>query len=107
MKKSKGRKVYQYDLDNNLIGIFDGITEASEKTGCNRVDIGYCCRHVKGNNTVNGFYWRYEEDVSPLEKNKRKKAVKQMNSETHELINEFESITRASKEVGENESAEK
>ncbi len=60
-KSTKCIKVYQFDLYGNNIGIYDSITEASEKTQTSRTAIIGCLkgRYKKANN----FIWSYENNV--------------------------------------------
>ena len=52
-------KVAQYDLNDNLIAIFDSQREASEKTGTCRSSITRCC--TGNRKTAGGFKWKYLE----------------------------------------------
>ena len=56
--KSLKKKVYQYDLEWNLVSEYDSVTEASIKLNVNRASI---CKAIKGviNKTCKGFYWSY------------------------------------------------
>lgn len=50
-------KIAQYDLQDNLVHVYDSQREASEKTGANRTSITAC---VKGRRkTAGGFKWKY------------------------------------------------
>ena len=50
-------KVAQYDLNDNLITIFDSLNAAEKETGANRNRITQCC---KGNaKTAGGYKWKY------------------------------------------------
>ena len=57
-------KVCQYDLNNNLIKIWDSITEPSQFYNINKSNISNCCagRHE----TAKGFIWKYYKDVFPI-----------------------------------------
>ncbi len=59
MKKARfWRKVEQYDLQGNLIAVFDKIIIASKETQTNQGSIARCCRgKIK---TANGFKWQYD-----------------------------------------------
>ena len=52
-------KVAQYDLNDNLIAIFNSQREASEKTGVCRSSITRCC--TGNRKTAGGFKWKYLE----------------------------------------------
>ena len=53
------KKIAQYDLDGNLIKIWDCIKQASDELGIGRYGISDCCRHKQ--KTSGGFVWRYIE----------------------------------------------
>ena len=65
IRKSKPRivesirkSVYQYDLQGNLLAIYSGLAEASQKSGCNMTEIGQRCN---GNGrTCGGYLWNYK-----------------------------------------------
>ena len=50
-------KVAQYDLQDNLLAVFDSQREASEKTGTCRSSITRCVRGKR--KTAGGFKWKY------------------------------------------------
>ena len=52
-------KVCQYDLNDNLIAVFDSQREASEKTGTCRSSITRCC--TGNRKTAGGYKWKYLE----------------------------------------------
>ena len=56
-----GKKILQYDLDNNLINEFNSIREASEKTGIDRKSISNCARGIKHYNTAKGYKFKIKE----------------------------------------------
>lgn len=56
-----GRKILQFDLDDNLINEFNSIREASEKTGIDRKSISYCSKGIKSYNTAGGFKFKIKE----------------------------------------------
>ena len=55
----KAKRVYQYDLNGNLIRVWDYIKQASEELGINKESISKCCRGKR--KTAGGFIWRYAE----------------------------------------------
>ena len=57
--KKRQKKVAQYDLNDNLIAIFNSQREASEKTGVCRSSITRCC--TGNRKTAGGFKWKYLE----------------------------------------------
>lgn len=56
----KNKKVAQYDLNNNLINIYDSISKAALETKSSRTNISACCKNKQF--TCNNFIWRYVED---------------------------------------------
>lgn len=59
----RARKVAQYDLDGNLIRIWDYIKQAANTLGLGGAHISACCRGKKGRKTVGGFVWRYVDET--------------------------------------------
>lgn len=53
------RKVYQYDLNNKLIHIYDSIAECG-RCGYNIGAVGACCRGVDGYKTHKGYKWLFK-----------------------------------------------
>ena len=53
----QSKKVYQYDLENNLIAIYSSTGEAARKTGCSQAHIAACCRGER--KTHKGYKWSY------------------------------------------------
>lgn len=56
-----GRKILQYDLEDNLINEFNSIREASDKTGIDRKSISNCARGVKHFHTAHGYKFKIKE----------------------------------------------
>ena len=93
------KSVYQYNiLTGALVNKYSNLTDASATIGLNKQDLSKVCLSV--NKASKGFYWTYDyvERFIPLE-DKRKKKVQQYNIQD-EFINEFESVSEASKETG-------
>lgn len=73
-KKLKCKRVLQYDLNGNLLKIWNSAMEAAESTGFDESSIRYCCRGVYL--TSNGFNWEYEkEEENDLYDNEEWKTV--------------------------------
>lgn len=53
------KRVGQYDLQNNLINIYESTIEASNKTSICLSSIGKVCRGVKKYITAGGYIWKY------------------------------------------------
>jgi predicted GIY-YIG superfamily endonuclease len=56
-KPSRKKKVYKYDNDNNLVAVYDGLSEAGIKENVSPVSVGEWCRNVKS--PRNKFLWSY------------------------------------------------
>ena len=54
----KKKKVVQYDLEGNLIRIFESAAEASRKTGISKTCISRCCRVERKQSS--GYIWKYK-----------------------------------------------
>lgn len=53
------KKVYQFNIDGKLIGIYYGTKEAQRKTGVHSASVSACCN--KKQKTAGGYKWSYEE----------------------------------------------
>ena len=59
---TKKKKVLKLSLDGEILGVFDCVKDASQKTGFSYQSIGDACRnkYSKDNtNIYNGFVWKY------------------------------------------------
>lgn len=56
---NKRKKVAQIDLQNNVIKIWNSVTEASKTLNINATSIAKCARGEKHYNIVSGFKWKY------------------------------------------------
>ncbi|MEO5348934.1 MAG: NUMOD1 domain-containing DNA-binding protein [Magnetococcus sp. YQC-3] len=92
----KSNKVYQWDLDGNLINIFNSIIDASRKTGICKVSIGDCCRNKT--KVTHSYMFSFDNQKSKYVNSQLKK-VYQLDLNGN-LIKEFNSMTEASLEVG-------
>jgi hypothetical protein len=56
-----GKKVYQYDLEGNLIDMFINASVAMQKTGVKDSNIGRCAKNENGygTKTAGGFFWSF------------------------------------------------
>lgn len=58
-RRTHCKKVIQYDLEGNIIEVFNSVKSASEKLNC--CGISACCRRKQ--KTCKGFVFRYEGDT--------------------------------------------
>ena len=62
--KRDRKKVRKYDLDGNLIEVFESMTDAANSVGHNTTHISLCCHHK--HRSAYGFIWRFDEDESSV-----------------------------------------
>jgi group I intron endonuclease len=98
------KKVVQYDLNGNLIKVWDSVIDAGKALGVDKGNISHCCNNYKSHKTIAGYIWRWlgdeltEEYISFCNQ-KNKKCVSQY-SLSGELICVFESAAEAEKVTG-------
>ena len=63
-KHPRAKKVIQYDLNNNLIKIWDCMSDVEKNIGLNHTNISACCRGKL--KTYGGFIWKYYDEVFPF-----------------------------------------
>ena len=96
------RPVYQIDTNTGeIINKFDSLSDASSKTNSNETHIRNCCN---GNRIIhNGFKWKdvesYIKKSTIKGNNTQKRKVSQLDLDGN-IINEYESISSASKITG-------
>lgn len=97
---SQGKKVYQFDKHTKkLIYIFDSTHDAESAIGATRGEVANCCSHRKGQQTIKGFIFRYEDDLNNLnEVSTHKKRIAKINNKTNEIIKIYDSIAEAGKD---------
>ena len=93
------KTVYQYDIDTGLLlNKYPNLTIAGAVINLTKQNLSSVCLSV--NKSSGGFYWSYDYyDKFPLPKDKRRKKVSQYTLEG-EFVNEFESVSEASKQSG-------
>ena len=95
---SLGKKVYQIDpISKNIINVFDSIGQAAKYVNGNTPQICQVCNRVPKYNTAYGYIWRYEGDNDFDIKDNLHKSIEQLDYETEEVVNRFESLTAAAK----------
>ena len=91
-KSKKKIKIKQYDLNGNLIKIWDSILDIKKEL--NLESISACCKGRR--NTIGNFVWRYENDDFNKYRTKKYKGRKVgQYTKDGKLINTFESIAEA------------
>lgn len=53
------KKVYQYDLQNNLIKVWESVTSISKTLGYKTSNISSCCLNKQYRKTAYGYKWSY------------------------------------------------
>ena len=112
--KSKQKPVYQYDLELNLIKIWNCLADIRKVYG-NTSSISAVLNKNRGKRTAYGFIWAYEDcdfsdgyfDLSNRVNaacEKRKKAIHMIDSVTKNIIKTYESLTDACNDIGANAS---
>ena len=106
------KKVVQYDMQGNLIKIWDSISDVKRELNLNQGNIGKCCANESGGNawkTVGGYIWRYfgeeltKEHIEWCSKRKNSRLIAQY-SLSGEFIRVFESMSEAELKTGINHS---
>ena len=59
-RKTNGKAICQYDLNNYFIKEYESACVASRETGICRGSINDCCRQRKNRKTAGGFIWKYK-----------------------------------------------
>lgn len=95
------KPVIQFDKNMNKIDEFNSISEASKKTNIRDNDISSCCK--KKQKTAGGFIFFYKNEYDEKENYKliyKTKAIKVLQlDKNNNKLNEFNSITEASKKL--------
>lgn len=108
LRESKGTSVCQYSINMNFISEYQSVREASEKTGVDISTILKCCHKKEGNKTAGGFIWVFKKELQNINLDEYKKYIlheklpKKICQYTlsMEFVNEFESISQASRSTG-------
>lgn len=102
------KRVVQYDMQGNLIKIWDSISDVKRELNLNQGNIGKCCNNkIDGDawKTTGGYIWRYygeeltKEHIEWCNKRKNSRLVAQY-SLLGELIYVFESMREAELKTG-------
>lgn len=95
------KKVYQFDKSGVLLTTFQSLEEAAKSVNVSNNSISDAC--LGGRKTCANFCWSYLPEIE-IKKDNRVKKVTQYSIDG-ELINEFESIAKASLKTGVNKSS--
>lgn len=97
----KQKKICQYNLNGDLLQVYNSLKEAANETQINKSIICNVCNY-KGK-TAGGYIWRYYGDdfVNKNKKTKSKKSVEQYDKNLV-LLNVFDSITEAAEKTNTN-----
>lgn len=57
----RGKTVFKYDKDNNLLQSYPSLQQATRETKINQSHISQCCNNKR--KTAGGFVWRYAENI--------------------------------------------
>ena len=90
--------VAQYDLDGNLIAIYNSVKDAATCNNITHPGIVRCCRFTQ--HSAGGFQWRYYNEHHTESINKispKKTKVVLQYSKTGEYITSFKNATEAEK----------
>lgn len=67
INESKPKRVSQYDLNMNLIKIWDSTYQAYIVGGYTASEVSSVCNHKKGKRTYKGFVWRFTDEYTEEE----------------------------------------
>lgn len=95
------KMVYQFDKSGVLLSTFQSLEEAAKSVNVSKNSISDAC--LGGRKSCANFYWSYSPEIEIKNDNRVKKVAQY--SKDGELINEFESIAKASLKTGVNKSS--
>lgn len=98
---SQAKIVYQIDkTTGKVINKFYSTHDAEKAVGATKGEVANCCAHRRGQTTVKGFIFRYEDDNTPMIIGiSHSKVVCQCKLDGT-VINEYKSTAQASRETG-------
>jgi group I intron endonuclease len=83
--KKRQKIVYQYDLEGNLLNVFESVNEASRKTLIDSGSVCICCN--KKIKQICGYVFRYENDNFSYERPYNKRPSKEEKIEIKNSLN--------------------
>lgn len=78
------REVIQFDLNSNILNIYNSIRECAISTNLDRRHISTCCKNGKSK-TVGGFYFRYIDNHFPCVKSSTEPNIENINLKISEF----------------------
>jgi hypothetical protein len=97
MKEKTSRKVYQYDLNGNLLKEYKSLRDAERETGINHGNISKCCSGKLKHSSAFIFSYEPNNSIEPLKNpNAQKKKILQIDVDGN-VIAEYISIAEAAK----------
>lgn len=97
-KAKHSKKVHQFSKEGKYLRTFNSLGDAGKFLGnANKgMNIGACCRGKQ--KTAYGYIWSYDKnfDIEKFNFNDRKKPIYQIDIDTQEIIQEFDSVASAS-----------
>lgn len=88
--------VFQYDIKTDkILNVYLSMHEAEEKTGIKRKHISICCKDLKANKSVDGYYFRFKNNYFPYKKANNYPITIYQYDKKRNLINTFKSYRQA------------
>lgn len=84
IRKSNGKEVEQYDLNNNYIKTFPSASAAAKYMGCSIGAISNCCNGRT--KTSQGYLWRFAESSTTKYKRNPSLAVQDSSKEDEDIV---------------------
>jgi hypothetical protein len=97
------KRVFQLDIDNNIIAEFKSISDAASYFNVSPDRITRCCAKQKGYQTVGGYYWCFADEYnsSNIQQFRRRRVIRRDNS-GEEVV--FDTVSEAAASIGVNRS---
>lgn len=98
---SQAKIVYQIDkTTGKIINKFYSTHDAENAVGATRGEVANCCAHRRGQTTVKGYIFRYEDDKTPLIVGASHSKIVCQCDLSGNVIAEFKSTAQACKQTG-------
>lgn len=93
---SLSKKIAQIDINTgNIIKIWNSANQAAKFYNGSNLNILNVCNNINRYNTAYGYFWRFVDSNNKIRRHKSKKRIKQIDLDTNNIINIFDSITDA------------